>query len=141
MPTDELEDYAKEQINAGAYSDDVHTCTLFRCEKCERTVPFVIEISYSAACDKARPALDFAGTVSGTCGDCGMIQTLFSIKRGDYPEVEQEYPVCSCGSYTYITCLCERYEGASGLQGFFDEGVIVGKCATCGTHRTFLFID
>lgn len=141
MTSENLEDYAKSAINASAYPDDIHRCSLFRCQQCERVVPFMIQISYSDACDEARPALDFAGTVIGTCSECGLVQILFSIKRGEYPEVEQDQPICSCGSNSYILCLCERYEGAYGLQGFFDEGVIAGKCGTCGSHRTFLFTD
>jgi hypothetical protein len=141
MTNDTLEDYGKEQINAAAYSDDVHICTLFSCEHCERISPFSLLISYSTACDRARPAADFAGTVQGTCSQCGTTDVLFGIKRGNHPESETEHPVCSCGSDAFVLCLCERYEGASGLQGFFDEGVLVGKCATCGSHKTFLFTD
>jgi hypothetical protein len=64
-----------------------------------------------------------------------------SIKRDNYEEDEQEHPVCSCGSDTFVLCMCDRYEGLSGFEGFFDEGVLVGKCETCGTHRTFLYTD
>jgi len=138
---DELEEYAKEQIGASAYPDDKHVCSFFKCEQCGATVPLALDISYSQACDNARPALDFAGTVRSTCSKCGSVETIFSIIRGQHPEEEQEHPVCSCGSDTFLVCMCERYEGAQGLQGFFDEGVIVGKCSACGNLRTFLFTD
>ncbi|TFG28375.1 hypothetical protein EU528_11305 [Candidatus Thorarchaeota archaeon] len=141
MSDKELEAYAKEQINAVAYADDVHTCNHFRCSKCEQVVPVSLLISYSEACDDARPAQDFAGTVYGTCGKCGSTDSLFGIIRGSYLETEEEHPVCSCGSNSFFVCMCERYEGAQGLQGFFDEGVLVGKCSKCGSLRTFLFTD
>ncbi|MFW9958222.1 MAG: hypothetical protein ACFFCT_09125 [Candidatus Odinarchaeota archaeon] len=137
----DLEEYAKEQINASAYPDDDHRCFLYPCSNCNRVVPFNVRISYSVACDDARPANDFAGTVYGTCIQCNQEQNLFSIKRGNYTEKVQEYPVCSCGSDAFILCMCERYEGPSGLTGFFDEGVLVGKCETCGTFNTFLCTD
>jgi len=141
VPDTELEEYAKEQINAAAYTEDVHTCSHFTCSQCGRMVPISLLISYSKACDKARPALDFAGTVQSTCSNCGLVEIRLRIIRGKNPEVEQEHPVCSCGSQSFFVCMCERYEGAQGLQGFFDEGVIVGKCSTCGSLRTFLFTD
>ena len=141
MSDNELEEYAKNQINAAAYADDVHTCNHFECGHCNEVVPFTLRISYSDACDDARPAQDFAGTVYGTCGKCGSTDSLFGIIRGRFPETEQEHPVCSCGSDSFFLCMCERYEGAYGLQGFFDEGVIVGKCSTCGILRTFLYTD
>jgi hypothetical protein len=137
----DLEEYAKEQINAAAYPDDEHRCFLYPCSNCERVVPFIVRISYSVACDEARPAYDFAGTVHGTCIRCNQEQKLFGIIRNNHPEEEQEHPVCLCGSNAFILCMCERYEGPSGLAGFFDEGVLVGKCETCGTFKTFLYTD
>ncbi len=137
----DLEEYAKEQINAAAYPDDIHRCHLYQCDDCKRVLPFSVRISYSVACDKARPAYDFAGTVYGTCARCKKEQKLFSVTVFNHPEEEQEHPVCSCGSDMFVLCMCERYEGPSGLAGFFDEGVLVGKCETCGTARTFLFTD
>ena len=34
---------------------------------------------------------------------------------------------------------CESESGE--LAGFYDEGVIVGQCASCGARRAFLSID
>lgn len=141
LSDNELEEYAKLQINAAAYADDVHICNHFECGQCKEVVPFTLRISYSDACDDARPAQDFAGTVFGTCSKCGSTDSIFGIIRGNWPETEQEHPVCSCGSDSFILCMCERYEGAYGLQGFFDEGVLVGRCSNCGIPRTFLFTD
>lgn len=137
----DLDEYAKQQLNASAYPDDVHICSMFQCDRCQRTMPFSILMSYSEACDTARPPSDFAGTLRGTCTECGMEKTLFSIITDGLPEVKDEHPICSCGSDAFILCLCERYEGEEGLSGFFDEGVIVGKCVVCGVNRTFLFTD
>jgi hypothetical protein len=137
----DLEDYAREKINAAAYPDDDHRCFLYSCNNCKQVVPFSIRISYSVACDETRPAYDFAGTVYGTCIQCNQEQKLFGITVNNYPEEEQDHPICSCGSDAFILCMCERYEGPSGLTGFFDEGVLVGKCETCGTLKTFLYTD
>lgn len=141
MTDNDLEEYAKKQINASAYSDDIHICNQFRCKQCADIVPFSLLISYSEACDNMRPAQDFAGTVHSTCSKCGSKGVVLCIKRGEYSEVEQEIPRCSCGSDTFFLSMCERYEGAYGLEGFFDEGVLVGKCSRCGNLKTFLFID
>ena len=137
----DLEAFARKQINAETYPDDVHICNQFRCKQCAEVVPFSLCISYSRACDDARPAQDFAGTVHSTCSKCGSKGIVLSIKRGAFPEEEQETPRCSCGSDSFYLCMCERYEGANGLEGFFDEGVIVGKCSRCGALKTFLFTD
>jgi hypothetical protein len=141
MTQQDIEDYAKEQINAAAYPDDIHQCSLFHCSTCQRVMPFSLRISYSEAFDGKRPAYDFAGTVYGTCSKCGQELVLLSIRLDNHAEEEQEHPVCICGSDTFILCMCDRYEGPSGLQGFFDEGVLVGKCETCGAFKTFLYTD
>jgi hypothetical protein len=141
MTHQDIEDYAMEQINAAAYPDDIHRCFLFHCSSCQRVMPFSLRISYSKACGDERPAYDFAGTVNGTCSQCSREQILLSIKIDNYAEEEQEHPVCTCGADTFVLCMCDRYEGPSGLEGFFDEGVLVGKCETCGTHKTFLYTD
>jgi hypothetical protein len=37
--------------------------------------------------------------------------------------------------------MCERIEGEEGIPGFFDEGVIVGKCILCNRNMAFVFTD
>ncbi|MBN2229065.1 MAG: hypothetical protein JW779_05680 [Candidatus Thorarchaeota archaeon] len=118
----------------------MHICNQFRCKQCSSDI-FSLRISYSIASDRKRPAQDFAGTVHSRCSTCGSTGIVLSIIRGENPEDEQETPRCSCGSDTFILCMCERYEGVEGLQGFFDEGVLVGKCSDCGSLKTFLFTD
>ena len=34
-----------------------------------------------------------------------------------------------------------RIEGDEGVMGFFDEGVVVGKCSNCGRNRVFVHTD
>ena len=36
---------------------------------------------------------------------------------------------------------CERIERDDGMMGFFDEGVVVGKCAQCGQNRALVHTD
>jgi hypothetical protein len=40
-----------------------------------------------------------------------------------------------------VVCECERFEGGDGLSGFFDEGVVVGKCSECGRNRVMVYTD
>ena len=61
---------------------------------------------------------------------------------GDHRRCErEERPVCECGSVHFLVGECERIEGEEGMLGFFDEGVVVGQCLTCGCTRAFVYID
>ena len=46
-----------------------------------------------------------------------------------------------CGNRSFIAGMCERFEGEKGIPGFFDEGVIVGRCTECSRKRAFVFTD
>jgi hypothetical protein len=35
----------------------------------------------------------------------------------------------------------ERIERDDGMIGFFDEGVVVGKCSRCGRNRALVYTD
>ena len=41
----------------------------------------------------------------------------------------------------FLVGRCERFEGDEGLSGFFDEGVVVGKCHRCGRNRVMVYVD
>jgi hypothetical protein len=41
----------------------------------------------------------------------------------------------------FVVCECERFEGDEGVFGFFDEGVVVGKCLECGCNRVMVYTD
>jgi hypothetical protein len=55
--------------------------------------------------------------------------------------LREEKPACECGNITFIVGECERIEGNEGVMGFFDEGVVVGKCSRCGRMRAFVYTD
>ena len=59
----------------------------------------------------------------------------------DKPAPKANYTRCRCGSRYFFVAECERIEGAGGLPGFFDEGVLVGRCADCGRMQAFIFSD
>ncbi|HBE39863.1 MAG TPA: hypothetical protein DDW27_01400 [Bacteroidales bacterium] len=66
---------------------------------------------------------------------------LFTFTGEHRKFLREERPECDCGKSIFITGECERIEGEQGIPGFFDEGVIVGKCISCNRNRTFAFID
>ena len=36
---------------------------------------------------------------------------------------------------------CFWLEREEGMMGFFDEGVVVGKCVECGQEQAFVYTD
>ena len=132
----ELEDFARECISSQNYPNDIHNFTLFTCSECRS--------------ETLRPALehhtgseewDFKGIVWGECTRCGYLNRLFTFTGESRRAVREEHPECDCGSREFMTGMCERTEGEEGIPGFFDEGVIVGKCIHCNRNRTFAFTD
>ena len=132
----DLEAFARQCIAAERYAGDVHTFTVFECDQCG-LVPFELTIEHHTGSEP----YDFAGIMTGRCTRCGRSAVLFGI-TGEHRQPERrETPVCECGSKQFIAAMCERYEGEEGLTGFFDEGVLVGKCAVCGRNQALVFTD
>ena len=132
----ELEDFAGQCIHSQNHPGDIHRFTLFSCREC--------------GSETLRPALehhtgsetyDFKGIVWGECTRCGYLNRLFTFTGESRRALREEHPVCECGSREFITGMCERIEGEEGIPGFFDEGVIVGKCIRCSRNRIFAFTD
>jgi hypothetical protein len=134
--TSGLEVYAKKLLNAEQYSNDLHLFTLFKCAECG-VVPFELTIEHHSGSKQG----DFKGKISGNCLECGSKKQLFSFTGNHRKPIREEKPQCECGNDGFITGECERIEGDEGLMGFFDEGVVVGKCSVCGKNQAIAFTD
>ncbi len=132
----DLERYAGESIDAHRYPNDVHKFTAKRCPACG-VVPFELTIEHHSGSKKK----NFRGVIFGECTQCKSKGRIFSF-TGDHRTPErEEKPVCKCGGVLFLVGECERIERDEGLLGFFDEGVVVGKCIECGRNRAFVFTD
>jgi hypothetical protein len=132
----ELEDFAKECINSQAYPDDEHNFSLFTCHSCKSST-FRLTVEHHTGSEES----DFKGIIWGECSECGFLQRLFTFTGEHRQFLREERPVCECGGRSFATGLCERIEGEKGIPGFFDEGVIVGKCVECNLNRVIVYTD
>lgn len=131
-----LEDYAKDCINSRDHPDDFHQFALYSCSSCRASL-FSLTIEYHTGAEK----WSFRGIIWGHCSECGYLMRLFTF-TGTHRQIErEERPGCECGNRTFIAGQCERIEGENGIPGFFDEGVIVGRCAKCGRYKAFVYFD
>ena len=132
----DLESYAKRLLKAESYPNDFHLFTLFKCDDCG-IVPFELAVKHHTGSREG----DFKGIITGFCAECGTEKQLFSLTGNHRVQIREEIPVCECRKKGFVVGECERIEGDEGLMGFFDEGVVVGKCAGCGQNRAMVFTD
>jgi len=132
----ELEAYARKQITAERFPNDLHTIKLAKCANCG-VVPMELTIEHHTGSKKQ----NFRGVIRGQCAQCGSQNRIFSFTGEHRKPEREEKPTCKCGNPWFIVCECERIERDEGLPGFFDEGVVVGKCSECGKNRTFVYTD
>ena len=133
----DLERFAKERIDAQRYPDDYHFFTLSRCRACG-VVPFELTIEHHTGSRKG----DFKGVIRGQCSNCKENTRIFSFTGEHRKHLRIEKPVCAaCGNTWFFVGECERIEGDEGVPGFFDEGVVVGKCSECGRNRVLVCTD
>lgn len=132
----ELEDFAKECINSQAYPDDDHNYSLFKCDSCKSSI-FRLTIEHHTGSVES----NFKGIIWGECCECGYLMRLFTFTGEHRKLLREEKPACECGSRSFTVGLCERIEGEKGIPGFFDEGVIVGKCSECNLNRVIVYTD
>ena len=138
LPTSisDLEAFARECIAAGRYPDDQHPFRLFQCHACG-VAAFQVTIEHHTGSTQG----DFKGMIWGTCAQCGRRERLFSFTGEHRKWLSEEKPACACGDQSFLVGICERIEGEKGLPGFFDEGVVVGKCNRCGRNRAIVCTD
>ena len=135
-PLSDLEAFAKRSIAAERYPNDIHLFTLFRCDGCG-VVPLELTIEHHTGSKKG----NFRGEIHGLCVACGSRKQVLSFTGAHRKRTREDKPVCACGQKGFLVGECERFEGDEGLMGFFDEGVVVGKCSGCGRNRVFVYTD
>lgn len=135
-PLAELESFAREVLHAANHPDDSHPFGPFECPKCG-PVPLELSIEHHSGSE----AFDFKGLVHAHCGQCDSRGVIFGFTGEHRKPVRTEQPLCDCGLSWFWAAMCERYEGGAPPNGFFDEGVMVGICATCRRARVFVRTD
>jgi hypothetical protein len=133
---DSLRAFAEKKIAAEKYPSDYHVFRTFECDACGKT-HFSLVIEPHTGSTKG----NFKGVIIGVCHQCQESKKLFSFTGDHRQPLPAEKAVCSCGNDTFYAAMCERYEGDEGVMGFFDEGVIVGQCTSCGKNQAFVFTD
>jgi len=131
-----LEAFAKDCLSANRYPTDHHPFSLFKCPVCG-LVPLEVVIEHHTGSKEG----DFKGVIIACCSECGGEESIFGFTGAHRKRLRDEKPVCECGSRQFYVGECERIEGEEGLPGFFDEGVVVGQCASCGRKKAFVYVD
>jgi len=132
----DLEAYARKRIAAHRYPNDAHFFTPARCHTCG-VVPLKLTIEHHTGSRKG----NFKGVIWAQCSVCENRERIFSF-TGKHRKPEREVePVCKCGNAHFLVGECERIERDEGLMGFFDEGVVVGKCSACGRNQALVYTD
>ena len=132
----DLEAFAQECIAAHRYPGDAHFFTPFKCDTCG-VVPFELTIEHHTGSKKG----NFRGTITGRCSECGVSKRVFSFTGKHREPLREEKPACKCGHTEFTVAECERIERDDGMIGFFDEGVVVGKCSRCGRNSALVYTD
>jgi hypothetical protein len=132
----ELAAFAKERIAADRYPDDYHFFRPAKCSTCG-VVPLALTIEYHTGSKKG----NFRGVILAQCSECEGKVRIFSFTGSGREPLREEKPACECGNVYFVVGECERIEGDEGVLGFFDEGVVVGKCSRCGRLRAFVYTD
>lgn len=123
-------------LAAHQHPGDHHTFIVFTCPDCGLQ-PLALRIEHHTGSKKG----DFKGMIFARCSACDREERVFSFTGEHRSPLREECPVCDCGHAHFLVAKVERIEGAPGLPGFFDEGVIVGECAQCGRRRAFVATD
>jgi hypothetical protein len=132
----DLEAFARKRIAAHRYPNDYHRFTLARCPACG-VVPLELTIEHHTGSKKG----NFRGVIMAQCSECGGQHRIFSFTGKHRERLREEKPVCKCGNTRFLVGECERIERDEGVLGFFDEGVVVGKCSECGRNRALVYTD
>lgn len=133
---EDLRAYAKKRIAAQRYPNDYHFFTLAKCSACG-VVPLRLTIEHHTGSKKS----NFKGRIFARCSVCGSEERIFSFTGQHRKPEREEKPVCKCGNAYFFVGECERIEREDGMMGFFDEGVVVGKCSECGRKRALIYTD
>ena len=132
----DLDKYARERINARKYPDDYHIFKPVRCTTCG-VVPLEVTIEHHTGSKKS----NFRGVITGLCSKCGKKVQVLKFTGKQRKPLREEKPACTCGGQQFVVAEMERIEREDGMMGFFDEGVVVGKCSECGKNKVFVQTD
>ena len=132
----DLKVFAMKCIAADRYPQDFYIFAPKQCPKCG-LVPLELIIEHHTGSKKS----NFRGIISAKCSVCGVTESIFSFTGKHRKVMRKEKPKCICNNDKFIAAECERFEQAGGIPGFFDEGIVVGKCAACSRNRSFVFTD
>lgn len=132
----ELDEFAKQCINADNYPDDYHVFSLFHCQSCKNS-EFRLTIEHHTGSKE----WNFKGIIWGECTACGYLGRLFTFTGDHRKFLREEHTVCECFNNSFTVGQCERIEGEKGIPGYFDEGVIVGKCCSCRRNKVLVYTD
>ena len=138
-PGDELSDlerYAGKQINARSYPAAVHRFRVLECEQCGAAA-LALTVEHHSGSKPGK----FRGVIYGECSGCAKKGIVYRFTGSHREKTRQEKPSCSCGNRYFLVAELERFESEDGLAGFFDEGVVVGKCASCNRNRVIVSTD
>jgi hypothetical protein len=131
-----LEAYARKRIAAEKYPNDIHISKRAECANCG-VIPMKLTIEHHTGSKKK----NFRGVIRAKCSQCGEQTRIFSFTGARRKPERKEKPSCKCGSNLFFVCELERIERDEGVPGFFDEGVVVGKCSECGKNQVFVYTD
>jgi hypothetical protein len=132
----QIDDFARQCIHSQNHPGDYHKFTLFKCNSCKSS-SFRITIEHHTGSEE----WNFRGIIWGECAGCGYLMRLFTFTGEHRQRIRDDRPECECGNRSFVAGMCERFEGEEGIPGFFDEGVIVGRCTECSRKRAFVFTD
>jgi hypothetical protein len=133
----DLDDFARECINSKAYPDDIHNFSTYTCSSCKVSTSFRLLVEHHTGSVES----NFRGIIWGECSECGYLMRLFTYTGTHRQMLIEEQVVCECGNRSFLAGLCERTESEKGIPGFFDEGVVVGKCTQCNLNSVIVYID
>jgi hypothetical protein len=132
----ELEAFARQCINSQNHPEDDHIFTMYYCSSC-RSPAFRMTLEHHTGSEE----WNFRGIIWGECTVCGYLMRLFTFTGASRTRLREERPECDCGNRIFMAGQCERFEGEQGIAGFFDEGVIAGKCMSCNRNKVFVYTD
>ena len=138
-PGDELSDlerYAGKQINARSYPAAVHRFRVLKCADCGAAA-LALTVEHHSGSRRGK----FRGVIYGECSICAKKMIIYRFTGSHREKTREESPSCSCGHRTFLVAELERIERENGLAGFVDEGVVVGKCASCSRNRVIVSTD
>jgi hypothetical protein len=132
----DLASFARKCLNAERFPEAILSFSPAECPSCG-VVPLVPTIEHHTG----SRAGNFRGVMIAQCSQCGMQPRIFSFTGKHRRRSREEKPSCSCGNRAFLIAECERIERDAALGSFFDEGVVVGKCARCGRNHAFVYTD